>query len=182
MSVASSRPKALVVAVAVVLAAALGVYFAKKRKPASPPAIMLSPCADPAPGVRRIRADFGVRFDVPESGFTVLSGSSDMPPATLYQVTSKDGAANLIVGYDDDMFNQLKVAFPTFSVRVEQRDIRNAKGQVVGRDRWGYLNSGERWRYVTFSSGDAAGYHPYDSLHAGSLDRILSSACASPRP
>ncbi len=88
----------------------------------------------------------------------------------------------MVIWRDDEIFRELKSAFPVFSERIEDRDIVNTRGQIVGKDRWGYLKDGERWRYVTFSLGDALGYHPSTPEQARLFDEIISSACVSPGP
>ncbi len=149
------------------------------RAASPPPAIVLSVCQTAAPGIRRIKGDFGVRFDVPEAKFSVEHGAQDMPAGTLYKVTLRDGAANMVMGQDDDVFRELKDAFPIFSRHVGEGDVLTHEGHKVGRDRWGDLKGGDRWRYVTFSSGDAVGYWPIPPNEAGLFDQVISSACLS---
>jgi hypothetical protein len=147
--------------------------------PNPPPAIAISVCPNLTFGVHRIASDFGVRFDAPERVFTVHAGPRDMPAGTLYVVKLTDADANIVVWRDDDIFRDLKTAYPVFSEHVEERNIRDARGRIFGRDRWGYLQSGERWRYVRFSTGDAVGYEPTPLKQANLLDQVVNSACFS---
>jgi hypothetical protein len=124
-------------------------------------------------------SDFGIRFDAPEKMFIVHAGLRDMPPGTLYVVKLRDSDANIAVWRDDDIFRDLKTAYSVFSEHVEERSIRDATGRISGTDHWGYLQSGERWRYVRFSSGDAAGYKPTPPKQAKLLDQVVNSACFS---
>jgi len=79
-----------------------------------------------------------------------------MPPERLYVVTSIGPAeAKLVVSPDPGDFRDLEVAYPTFSQHVGERIMRDSEGRSFGTDRWGYLQSGERWRYVKFSTGTA---------------------------
>jgi hypothetical protein len=156
--------------------------FIRMRAVSPPPVIVLSVCPTVASGVQRFRADFGTQFDVSETNFTVAARTRDMPPGTLYTVTLKDRGTNMIVWHDDELFRELKDTFPVFSRRVGEKNIRTQDGRVVGKDHWGVLNDGERWRYVTFSAGDAAGYHPVAPGDARLFDRVLSSACISTSP
>ena len=104
----------------------------------------------------------------------------DMPPEMLYVVTSNgDADAKLVVSRDDGDFRDLEVAYPTFSQHVGERTMRDVEGRSFGTDRWGYLQSGERWRYVKFSTGDSVGYEPLPPRQADLLDQIVSSACFS---
>jgi hypothetical protein len=103
-----------------------------------------------------------------------------MPPGMLHTLTLKDSMANMVIWRDDDIFSEFKSAFPAFSEKVEERAIRTPKGVLVGKDHWGYLKGGERWRYVTFSRGDAVGYRPTSPKEANRLDKVISSACLLP--
>jgi hypothetical protein len=142
-----------------------------------PPPIRISVCPAVTSGERRIVSNFGVRFDVPEKTFDVYASPRDMPAGTLYVITLRDTKANAVVWLDDGVFRELKIAYPAFSKRVETREIRDAAGRLWGTDRWGVLPSGERWRFVTFSTGDAVGYDPVPPNEAALLDRLVDSAC-----
>jgi hypothetical protein len=158
---------------------ALTVYV---RAPSQPSALVLSICRPASPALRRIDSDFGIRFLVLDPEHTVHHWSRDMPPGTLHVVAFKNRDASMLIGHDDDLFARLRVAFPVFSERVEQRDVRDPSGQVVGKDRWGYLHGGDRWRYVSFDRGDAVGYEPQNSRNAALFDQVISSACVPTRP
>ena len=176
-------PKWLVaIVLTLVVASFFGIYLFLALSPrvANPPqAFAISACPDAAPGVYRIRSDFGIQFDVPERAFTVHAGLRDMPPLTLYMVKLEDAGANIVVSGDDDDFRDLKIAYPVFSKHTEERNIRDATGRIFGTDRWGYLQSGERWRYAKFSTGDAVGYGPTTPKQANLLDQVVNSACFS---
>jgi hypothetical protein len=175
-------PRWLAPVVVVILASSFVIYMFFSRIPhvTKPPlAIAISACPAVASGVYRITSDFGIRFDASEEVFTVHAVVRDMPPGTLYVVKLKDADANMAVWSDDDIFRDLKTAYPVFSEHVEERNIRDATGRISGTDRWGYLQSGERWRYVRFSRGDAAGYKPTPPKQANLLDQVVNSACFS---
>jgi hypothetical protein len=176
-------PKWLVsIVLAVVLVSFFSIYLFLARSPhvTNPPQeIAISVCPDITSGVHRVRSDFGIRFDAPEKAFTVHAGLRDMPPGTLYVVTLKDADAHIVVWRDDDIFRDLKIAYPVFSEHIEERNIRDATGRIFGTDRWGYLQSGERWRYVRFSTRDAVGYEPTSPKQANLLDQVVNSACFS---
>lgn len=155
-------------------------YLFRNHTPHSPPALVLSVCGPVAPGMHRIDSDFGIQFDVSESVLAVHANTRDMPPGTLYVVTLKGSSENLVIWRDDNIFSELRSAFPVFSEHVEERDIRTPKCRLVGKDRWGYLKDGDQWRYVRFFVGDAVGYRPLPSKQAGLLDQVISSACVSP--
>jgi hypothetical protein len=94
-------------------------------------------CPDVTSDVHRITSDFGIRFDAPEKAFTVHAGLRDMPTGTFYVVKLKDADANVVVWRDDDMFRDLKIAYPVFPEYLEERNIRDATGRIFGTDRWG---------------------------------------------
>jgi hypothetical protein len=176
-------PRSLVsIVLAVFLVSSCAIYWSLwySRHATNPPqAIAISVCPDVTYGVHRITSDFGIQFDAPEKPFTVHGGLRDMPPGTLYVVQLKDSDANVMVWRDDDVFKDLKFAYPVFSEHMEERNVRDATGRIFGTDRWGYLQSGERWRYARFSTGDAVGYEPTPPRQADLLDKVVNSACFS---
>lgn len=144
-----------------------------------PRAIRVSVCSDDGGNVLRVTSDGGVQFEVPDDTFIASKASRDMPPGTMNVVKLKHDDGSLVVWHDDDFFRDLKTAYPVFSSETGQRDIEATGGGKFGTDRWGYLETGERWRYVVFSSGDAAGYKPTLAEHADAFDQVLGSACIS---
>jgi hypothetical protein len=170
-------------AVALLLVSAWAIYLLLRRSTylTNPPqAIAISACSSTA-GVRHIRDDFlgnrGVRFDAPEDVFMVSRADRDMPREILYVVTLKSANAKVVVSPDEADFKDLEVVYPVFSEHVEKRYIRDSTGRVFGTDSWGYLHTGERWRYTRFSTGDAVGYEPTPPNQADQLDRLVNSAC-----
>jgi hypothetical protein len=144
-----------------------------------PHALRVSVCSDNGGNARRITADGGVQFELPDNTYIASRASRDMPPGTMIVVKLKTDDGSLVVWHDDDFSRDLKVAYPVFSIKTGQSDIVTARSGKFGTDRWGYLETGERWRYVVFSSGDAAGYKPTLAEHADALDLVLASACVS---
>ena len=169
----------IVSALGLVLIFSVLLYLFCKNIPYPPRAVVLSVCRSSTNGVRRIQANFGTQFDVSQSLFTVEAGMRDMPPGTLYVVTLKNGRNNMVVWQNDEIFSELKSGV---SNPVGERQIRSTNGIIVGEDRWGYLNDGDRWRYVRFFIGDAVGYQPVSPRQAALFDQIISSACVSPGP
>ena len=175
----------LAVAVLLVSGWAIRLLLRRPTHLTNPPqAIAISACPDSAPGVLHIRDDFwgirGVRFDAPDDVFMVSKSDRDMPPESLYVVTLKSANAKIVVSPDEADFKDLEIAYPVFSEHVEKRYIRDSTGRVFGpdsSDSWGYLHTGERWRYTRFSTGDAVGYEPTPPNQADQLDRLVNSAC-----
>jgi hypothetical protein len=90
-------------------------------------------------------------------------------------------ATQMVMAWENDgVFRNLTIAYPMFSEHAEGRNIRDPKGRNWGTDRWGYLRNGERWRYIQFSAGDAAGYEPTTGKQADLLDQVIDSACFAP--
>jgi len=171
-------------AVAVLLVSTLAIHLRFRRSPHltnAPLAIAISACPETTPGVHHIRDAFsgirGIRFDAPDDVFMVSRVNRDMPPETMYVVTLKSANAKIVVSPDEADFKDLEIAYPVFSEHVEKRNIRDSTGRVFGTDSWGYLHTGERWRYTRFSTGDAVGYEPTPPNQADQLDRLVNSAC-----
>lgn len=184
-------PKWLIsVVVGAIVVALILLYSLPKRIPKPPSVIVVSACRDIAPGLRRVGSKnlgqslLGVQFDVPEGSFTFRSEPQDMPPGMIYAITAKGGNANMEIsnGVALTFEKEINSAFPVLSRYVEERDIRSSSGNVIGKDRWGYLKSGEVWRYVRFFAGDAAGYRPVAPKEASLLDQVISSACLPSAP
>lgn len=176
----------LVFAVAgVVLISAVLVLVPLARRPQPPATLIVSACRDPVPTIQRVgsgnaAAISRVYFDVPER-FSIHSGTPDMAIGTYHLVTLKDGSSNLEIGFGSlSLDRELNAAFPVFSVHVEERDVRTPGGRVIGKDRWGFLKSRERWRIVRFSGGDEIGYRPVGAKEAMLFDQVVRSACLIP--
>jgi hypothetical protein len=154
--------------------------FSCSRQVTDPPrTVTVSVCQGSVPAAHRFTAEFGLGFDAPENVFAVKKVQRDMPPE-LYVVTLNGHAkAKLMISADDD-FRDLEVAYPTFSKNVEERIVQDSKGHNFGMDRWGYLQNGERWRYVKFNTGDSVGYEPLPARQADLLDQVVNSACLVP--
>jgi hypothetical protein len=113
---------------------------------------------------------------------TVRKGQRDMPPE-IYVVTLDGHAdAKLVGSLDSGDFQDLESAYPIFSKNLEERTVQDTKGRNFGTDRWGYLQNGERWRYVKFTTGDRVGYGPLPPRQADLLDQVVNSACLLPAP
>lgn len=184
----------LVGAVMVILVAACA---ALRPTPAPPPAIVVSGCRVPAPGMRRVGFEF--EFDVAEANFSLRTATNDMPPQVFYSISLKNrtDSAMEISGGPLGFEVEWESAFAIFSEHVDpaqlssplaspagyqERDVRDTYGQVVGKDCWGHFKNGERWRLVRFSRGGRVGYPPTPAGVAQLYDQIISSACFPPAP
>jgi hypothetical protein len=156
------------------------VYFLFPSSPQPPPALVISDCRTIAPGMRRIGTESSTQFDVTsDTVFAIHAGLSDMP-GNGYDATVKYGGASMAISSEDYVFSNLKSNFPHSSENLIERVVRDRKGRLIGEDRWGYLETGERWRFVRFSWGEAMGYRPARREVASFFDKIIDSACFLP--
>jgi hypothetical protein len=150
----------------------------------APSALTLSTCRDVTSGMRRLGSKSSVQFDLPSKDFDVSSWMNDMPPALAFRARSRsDHTAWLEIsaGMDAIMSSrELTSSIPTVSRYVGERDVYNSDGRQVGKDHWGYLKSGERWRYLEFSWGSGAAYRPARPNQAKLFDQAISTGCILP--
>jgi hypothetical protein len=136
--------------------------------------------------MRRLGSKSSVQFDLPGKDFVVSSWMNDMPPALAFVARShSDHTAWLEIsaGLDAIMSSRdLTSSIPAVSRYLGERDVFTSDGRRVGKDRWGYLKSGERWRYLEFSWGSGAAYRPARPNQATLLDQVISTACIFPGP
>ena len=168
----------------------LAVYLALRRpRRAPPPPVVVADCRDVAPGMRRVGrgflGDLRIKFDVPEATLAVDPYVSDTFPAVFYVVVRNHGSTKLWIseerlGYELDRGSEL--SWPLFSDHVEETDVRNVRGAVLGKDHWGIWKNGERWRVVIFDGGEEVGYPPTPFKQAALFDQVISSACFSAAP
>ena len=156
------------------------------RTPQAPRALTISPCREVPSTMHRIAANLpfpdAIEFDVPETDFVVESGTRDMPPGQAHLVTLRGHNERLEISNFELSFEKELVGFPVHSVRVHQSAIRTSDGRKIGEDHWGYFKTGERWRYLRFTSGEEDGYRPMLLKYSNLLDNVISSACLAPVP
>jgi hypothetical protein len=128
-------PKWLVPVAAVALASFSVIYLFFWRIPhVTKPLLVIAMSACPAvtSGMHRITSDFGIGFDASEKWFTVHRILQDLPPGNWYVIKLNDADANMEVWRDGDVFRDLKTTYPIFSEHIEERNIRDTKGRVLG--------------------------------------------------
>lgn len=182
-------PVWLISAIAVAVMVCLIAGYLALRHPGPPatppPTVVVSDCRDVAPGVRRIGRDLSIKFDIPVSRLAFDSGEtgwSDRPNRQHYDIAFQDQSSitmRIEVWPYFNLNRNLQLAWPKFSERVEERDVRNAHGGVVGKDHWGVWNDGKRWRLVIFAGREEVGYLPTPAKEADLFDQVISSACFS---
>jgi hypothetical protein len=178
-------------AAAIISSLSILILWCSKQASEPPTPGTISMCLDSSVTVDWLLTDFDLRFHVPahtlsfrsipKPAVTIHLGHKDMPPSNTYVVSLNGYApARLWISSDSRMFRDLEISYPTFSETKGHRVLRDSLGRSFGTDSWGYLRSGERWRYVSFSTGGYAGYLPLPTNQADKLDDAINSACFSP--
>jgi hypothetical protein len=156
------------------------------RAPQASRALTISPCREIPPHTHRISARLpfpdAIEFDVPETDFVVESATQDMPPGEVDVVSPRGRNERLEISNFDLSFEKELPGFSAHSVHVYQSAIRTSDGRKIGEDHWGYLKTGERWRYLRFTREEEDGYRPMLPKYADLLDKVISSACLTPVP
>ena len=177
--------------------AAVSAYFALvairkpvPSRPVAPPVPVIKSCGPGSPDMRRIQSKVlsspnavqTVQFDVPTAQFRIQEGATDMPPFIHgFDLTVKGSSSHLEISSPHSV-TKTPVAAPdprrTFST-YEERRILNSSGEVVGRDVWGYLQTGERWREVQIHPLVVAQYGLVREQDARLFDQVINSACSA---
>lgn len=177
--------------VGAVMVTPVAAYLALRHPPppvTPPPAVVVSVCQDVASGVRRAAKDLEIEFDISEPNLVLDHGGvgwTDNPlPGHVITVKNRGSVAMYISRWHlDDLDKNSKFVWPMFSEHVEERDVHNAHGGVVGEDHWGIWERGKRWRFVKFAGGlEEVGYPPTPANEAQLFDQVISSACFSAGP
>jgi hypothetical protein len=155
--------------------------------PHAPRALTISPCREVPPNMHRISARLlifpdAVEFDVPETIFVLKSMTQDSPPGEVHFVRVRDRNEGLEISNFGLSFEKDLAGFAAHSAHAYQTTIRTSHGRKIGEDHWGYLKTGERWRYLKFTRAEEDGYRPMPPKYADLLDNVLSSACLAPAP
>jgi hypothetical protein len=139
-------------------------------------------CAQPEPGQKLIGwGKYGLQFAVPKDGMQVLGGEPDVD-YVRYVVKPHKGESYLELWFgpysmatepDDEQFVE--------SANFSQRNLVSVKGEVIGMDSWGQLNSGLSWRH-TGAFGSGAIYRNVSQEAAPLFDQIINSICKVPAP
>lgn len=177
----------ILIAVALLSASFIYPFVLAARTQQAPRALTISPCREVPPNMHRFSARLvifpdAVEFDVPETDFMVESGTRDMPVGEVHLITIRGRSERLELSNERLSFEKELVGFSAHSVHVYQSAIRTSHGRKIGEDHWGYLKTGERWRYLRFTRGEEDGYRPMLPKDADLLDKVISSACLAPVP
>lgn len=135
-------------------------------------------CGKPGHHLKRIGGRDGIYFDVPTNEAKLTGGGPGID-AIAYIIKPKKGSGQLTLVFGqfpinrdppDEMFLN--------SVQIQQRNVVDATGEVIGLDSFGKLASGELWRhtYILAQGGLYQSPAPATPL----FDRVLNSACQIP--
>jgi hypothetical protein len=197
VSIKLARPTPLGVAVtAILLLFAAYLQLSPKKGRPDPRPIVVSNCGDPKPGMRRIGEKYGFQFDVPLESFKIVEGAGDAPgEGHGYFLPLRNGPSSLDISWGPEMSDshQGGVPIPQALISLEhaharERSILDNKGNPIGMDSWGYLDSGTLWRrvrlpgsvaaeYGSVTEKDVANYGFVHEENAEIFDHVISSAC-----
>lgn len=124
---------------------------------------------------------YGLHFAVPKAGVKILGGETDVD-YVLYVIQPDNRKSNLSLWFgpyamssqpDDQQFVD--------SANFSQRYLMSSKGEAIGVDSRGQLNSGLNWRQTTVMSSGAI-YKDADKDSAAIFDQIINSICTVDYP
>jgi hypothetical protein len=154
-------------------------YYAVYNRPRAPIVPVVSACDALRPGIRRIGNQYGLQFDVVAKDFRLHEGTEDAAPfvhAFYLQAPSSNAALNISFGTQAPVGGSID-RDSTMLERLETREILDSSGHSIGKDYWGYLETGERWRRVSLVGGIVAKYSFISKKDAALFDRAINSVC-----
>jgi len=160
-------------------------YRVARHNNAAPPQIIVAACPAVPPHARVVRAPHRyLRFYADETAFKIYADQpTDAVTGIDAEIMLKNRDAKIEIGDVELSFTeQVQNGYPLMSSHIETRTVRTSDGEAFGTDEWGRLKTGERWRYVSFASGDLAGYRPSEIPDADAMDRLLATLCISDEP
>ncbi len=174
----------LIVTMGILLLCAAYFHFVIGKKALAPIVPVVSSCNSLGPGMRRIGDQYGFQFDVPIKDFAISEGTSDAIPVVHgFDLKLKNGVSVLGISFGSRATESIPVdPASVFSNHVEKRSIFDDKGEPIGEDDWGYLDSGERWRRIQLRGRGVAKYNFVNEKEAELFDRVISSVCLLPAP
>ncbi len=140
--------------------------------------LVVGACGKPGHHLKRIGGMDGIYFDVPTNEAKLMGGGPGVD-AIQYIIKRKEepGQLTLVFGQfainrdpPDEMFLS--------SVQFQQRNVVDARGEVIGLDSFGKLDSGELWRQTYILA--QGGLYQSPAAAAPLFDRVLNSACQIP--
>jgi hypothetical protein len=142
---------------------------------------ILPKCKHSAPGMRRILGgSMGLTFDIPKKDFEILGGKPDTDYVRwVIKLKSSKSFVSLWFGpyaFNSDPDDDLLLD----SSSITERNVKTSEGEDYGRDSFGQLHNGDKWRHLWIAIADGAEYHA-SSADAALLDQIVNSACQTIR-
>lgn len=155
--------------------------------PAAPPIPGVTVCSTPPVGMTRIGEEPGYQFDILKRDFSVKEDSGvpdtlEDYPRRAFAIRHMRGTSVLSISFGERHMKAMATdPVRVISSHVEQRRLVDARGNQVGEDSWGFLNTGERWRQLRlFKGAVVAKYGFVDKKQAALFDRIINSVCLTP--
>jgi hypothetical protein len=156
-----------------------------QAKPEIPADAMVVPiCGKPGSHLRRIGwGKFGLQFDIPTRDVRVLGGKVNTD-YVRYLIKPKTGQGWLELWFGPYAFSSHpQDELLAQSVNVQERDVVNTKGERMGVDNAGKLQTGEVWRHTFFMiSGAEGARYRAGQENVPLFNRIIESACYMPFP
>jgi len=176
MKLSSEAPKLLFLAICFCLSIATIGLSASFGQPDSSP-FLLPTCRPPAPGTSRIEGGFqGLTFDILKKNFEILGGKPDTD-YVRWSIKLKSSKSIISLWFGPYAFNpEPDNDLLHDSVSITQRNIETPDGERVGKDSFGQLRNGDKWRHFYVAIGNGAKYRA-SAADAPLLDKVVNSAC-----
>ena len=173
----NSRRRMLYSAIAAIPLLGLAVVYWLRSVPDAPPPFVLARCKDTKSDAPRVGVSFATQFEASPALFHIHAGTSDSPPiVTGIGIRPLGSTSKLEIVYGSLGAGYFD-AVPSLSEHSAEREVYRDDGQVFGKDSWGLLPNGDRWRRVQLRGNVVAKYEFVNKKDADILDRVISSAC-----
>ncbi|MGB2644858.1 MAG: hypothetical protein WBG02_19840 [Candidatus Acidiferrum sp.] len=115
-------------------------------------------------------------FDIPKKNFEILGGKPDTD-YVRWSIKLKSSKSFVSLWFGPYAFNpEPSEDLLHDSVSIAQRNIETPDGERVGKDIFGQLPNGDKWRHFYVTIADGAEYRA-SADDAPLLDKIVNSAC-----
>jgi len=127
--------------------------------------------------MRRVEGGFqGLTFDIPKKDFEILGGNPDTD-YVRWVIKLKSRKSFVSLWFGPYAFNpEPNDALLHDSISITQRTIETPSGERVGKDSFGQLRNGDKWRHFFVAIGDGAEYRA-SAADSSLLDKVVNSAC-----
>jgi len=138
-------------------------------------------CKKPEPSFKQIGwGQYGLQFSVPTRATNILGGKPDVD-YVRYLVKAKTSKATLELWFGPYAMNmdpddELIIDSAAFA----ERNVLNAKREVIGKDSWGHLPDGTAWRQTAVIAEGGARYRNASPENVELFDQVINSICDIP--